>query len=330
MGKLFHIIITALICLVIFPAAGSAQTCCSGGVPLSGNIGFLGAGPGTLQLELSYDLNYLATLKNGSESYDDEYRKRITQSLLLKTGYSITRWLAVDALFSLVNQRRTISFNEQSNSVRTLGAGDAVIMVKYIFPGLNAGGVEIQLGAGPKIPLGPSDLTDDRGITLNADLQPGSNSWDLITWGYFSRQLKARPSSVFSARIVGRFNGTNREYLGSQNYRFGNTLQVYLGIGDQLLIGNRIIIPSLSFRYRHAWADKINDLQLDNTGGRWINIIPAVGWHISQSMIFNLVPEIPIYSKVEGIQLAPTFRIQAGLYMSLGTGKKNQLNQYTL
>ena len=58
---------------VLFLAAGilsllvstaNSQTCCSGGVPLSGNIGFEGANQGAFQMELSYDLNYLATLKD--------------------------------------------------------------------------------------------------------------------------------------------------------------------------------------------------------------------------------------------------------------------------
>ena len=81
-----------------------SQTCCSGGVPLSGNIGFEGASKGTVQMEVSYDLNYLATLKTGSEIYEDGTRQRTTQSLLIKSGYSITNWLAFDALFSYVFQ----------------------------------------------------------------------------------------------------------------------------------------------------------------------------------------------------------------------------------
>ncbi len=44
-----------------------AQTCCSGGVPLSGNIGFEGSNRGTLQMELGYDLNYISTLKKEDE-----------------------------------------------------------------------------------------------------------------------------------------------------------------------------------------------------------------------------------------------------------------------
>ena len=309
---------------------GFSQTCCSGGVPLSGNIGFVGADRGSFQMELSYDLNYLATLKNGSDVYADENRKRITQSLLLKGGYSINNWLALDALFTYVFQQRKVTFLEESNTVRTHGLGDAVLMLKFIPLRISSSGHELQLGAGPKIPLGKSDLSDDRGITLNADMQPGSGSWDAIAWGYFARQLKMRPSSVISLRVVGRINGVNREYFGSQSYQFGNSFQVYLGIGDQFILANKIITPSLSLRYRQAGPDEINGQVLDNTGGQWINVIPAISWHIRQNTILHLIPEIPLYSDVEGIQLTPTFRMQIGIYHNFGAKKENKYKIYQL
>jgi hypothetical protein len=309
---------------------GFSQTCCSGGIPLSGNIGFAGADRGSFQMELSYDLNYLATLKIGSDAYAEENRKRITQSLLLKGGYSVNHWFAIDVLFSYVFQQRKITYLEETNLVNTHGLGDAVIMAKFIPLRISTSGYELQFGAGPKIPLGQSDLTDERGLTLNADMQPGSGSWDAITWAYFARQFKSRPTSVLSARIVGRFNGVNREYLGSQTYQFGNSVQAYLGIGDQVIIGNEIFSPSFSLRYRHAWTNKINGRVLDNTGGQWINVIPAISWHIRQNTILHLIPEIPLYSNVEGIQLTPTFRMQIGIYHTFGGKKENKYKIHQL
>ena len=330
MKHILKVVILFLSLMSFSFATGYSQTCCSGGVPLSGNIGFEGAAPGALQMDLSYDLNYLSTLKNGADLYPDENRERITQSILLKAGYSITNWLAVDALFSFVSQTRNITYQEVLNNVNTKGIGDAVIITKLILTRLQETGMEIQLGAGPKVPLGKTNMQDVRGITLNADLQPGSGSWDFITWGLFMRQLNFRPSATVSARIVGRFNGSNREYLGTQNYRFGNSFQVYGGIGDQLLLGNQIFSASLSVRYRIAWADEINGVMLDNTGGQWINLIPALGWSIGQNSMIQLVPEIPLVSIVNGIQLTPTFRLQAGIYHTFGRKKEVKSKIYQL
>ena len=317
-------------CMVLLCSPGYSQTCCSGGVPLSGNIGFTGAEAGTLQAELSYDLNYLETLKDGSEVYQGNSRRRITQSLLLKSGYSITRWLAVDALFTYVFQERQVSVLDQTFRVNTRGVGDALILPKFTLSNISTSGHEIQLGLGLKVPLGRTDVKDERGITLNADLQPGSGSWDMITWTYFARQFRSRPSMVVSVRILARFNGMNQEYLGTQTYQFGRSGQVYLSLGDQLLIGNKIFAPSLSLRFRGAGPDRINGHELDNTGGQWINIIPALSWHITQNTILNLVPEIPLYSKVNGIQLTPTFRMQLGIYYRFGQKKEDKSKTYIL
>jgi hypothetical protein len=322
--------VVAISLLVFGQIRGFSQTCCSGGVPLSGNIGFQGAASGTLQMEFSYDLNYLATLKTGDVTYEDGTRQRTTHSFLLKTGYSINRWFAIDALFSYVLQGRKISFNDQIDQVNTHGLGDAVLMAKFILSNISESGSELQLGIGPKLPLGRTDLTNNLDITLNADMQPGSGSWDLITWAYYARQFAKRPTMVASARVVGRINGMNREYLGSQTYSFGNSVQFYLGIGDQVVWGNRILSPSLSVRYRYAAGDRINDQELDNTGGQWINVLPALSWHFSPRSILHFVPEIPLYSNVGGTQLTPTFRMQVGLYHSFGMIRKDKSKTYQL
>lgn len=155
---------------------GLSQTCCSGGVPLSGNICFEGAAKGTLQTEWSYNLNYLATLKNGTEIFEDEGRQRITHSFLFKLGYSNNNWFAIDALFSYVLQERKIFFNEQTNHENAHGPGDAVLMAKFILSSISKKGSELQLGLGPKLPLGSTNRANKNNILLNADMQPGPRS----------------------------------------------------------------------------------------------------------------------------------------------------------
>ena len=98
-------------------------------------------------MEVSYDLNYLATLKNGSDVYVDESRRRITQSLLLKGGYSFNRWLAIDALFSYVYQGRRITYLEESNHTNTHGLGDAVVMAKFILSRISDSGSALHLSS---------------------------------------------------------------------------------------------------------------------------------------------------------------------------------------
>jgi hypothetical protein len=122
-------------------------------VPLSGNIGFTGSEKGTFQTELSYDLVYLAMLKQGREFYDDQNRLRITHSVLWKAGYNISNRLAVDALFSYVAQERRISYQGTENRVHTHRVGDAVLIGKLLLSSMTGPGMEIQLNVVPEIPL---------------------------------------------------------------------------------------------------------------------------------------------------------------------------------
>ncbi|MDF1573694.1 MAG: hypothetical protein P1P86_00690 [Bacteroidales bacterium] len=293
-------------------------------------MGFESAVKGTLQIEMSYDLNFLATLKTGTETLEDGSRQRITQSVLLKTGYSIRPWLAIDALFSYVKQSRKVSFDDQINQVGTSGLGDAVLIAKFVISRMSENVTELQLGVGPKLPLGRSDLSNKQNITLNADLQPGSGSWDLINWAYYARQFTKRPTMVASARIVGRFNGENEDYLGVQTYGFGNSIQIYLGLGDQVTIGRTLISYALSIGARNAGVDRVNGRELENTGGRWIHVLPAFSWHLFPNSIIHIVPELPLYSYVGGTQLTPSFRMQIGYYHSLSKKSEHKSNRLQL
>jgi len=301
-----------------------SQACCSGGVPLSGNMGFANSGMGSLQMELSYDLNYLSLLKNGTELISEDPRTRLTQSVLYKAGYSISDYLAVDALFSYVFQSRKVQFQENTTVAETNGLGDALLMFKLVLSGLFNQPLDLQIGAGPKIPLGKSDITDERGITYAADMQPGSGSWDFLTWTYGSWQPGNRPSASVTARFVARLNGVNKEYLSTGTYQFGTSIQAYLGYAEQFFLGKLLLSPSLQVQYRQALEDRISGVELLNTGGQWLYLVPGLSWHIRPELILNLYPEIPFYSRVNGIQLSPTFRFQAGIYFLLDMKKKNR------
>lgn len=293
---------------------GWSQTCCSGGVPLSNNLGLPNEGKGTLLLGLSYDYNNLNTLNAGSDELDDDSRLRVTNSFLLNVGYSLTDRISVETLFTWVNQLRTISqFGNQSDT-ETTGVGDAVFLVKYAFPNVLGQRSTISLGGGVKAPLGRSDLLTAQGIQLTADLQPGSGAWDYIGLISMSKGLNFRPSSEVSLSFAYRATGTNNDYLnGTSSYEVGDEIQTNLGYTDQFLLFGAIFSPGLIFKYRKAQVDKINTSNLPNTGGEWIFIRPVLSANITQDLVLRSRLEIPLYSYVDGTQLTPTNRFTIGL-----------------
>lgn len=129
-----------------------SQTCCSGGVPLSNNLGLPNEGKGSFLLGLNYDYNNLNTLNAGTEKLNNDSRMRIKNSVLLNLGYAFTDRISVETLFTWVNQTQTITQFGNENFTETKGIGDAVILAKYAFPDILGTNSVLNVGLGTKAP----------------------------------------------------------------------------------------------------------------------------------------------------------------------------------
>lgn len=300
-----------------------SQTCCSGGVPLSNNIGLPIANKGILQVSFSYDYNNLNSLYEGSKKLEDNNRLRITHSTLVNLGYSITDKLSFEGLFSWVNQRRRIITNNTLS--QSSGIGDAIFLSRYKFYDKNF--FTFSVGAGLKLPTGASDKKNDIGIVLNADLQPGSNALDAIFMTSISKQFNFRKSLTFSTRLTYRNTGVNSEYQNVNEYKFGNETQLFFSIVDQFFVFNKLFNPRITLKYRQVLKDKINNNKISNTGGNWFFFKPGFSFSYNDNIDFFTSIELPIYSNVDGIQLTPTFRLNFSILIQLFKNKSK--NNFT-
>lgn len=300
---------------LLFYGLGKArgQSCCSGGVPISANLGLPPEAGRTVQLNFSYDLNVLETLKDGVETLDDDSRSRRTHSALMQAGYSLSDRWAIDVLFSWVRQERIIQQFGREDFTATNGIGDGVFLLKYQLYASPQNQTMLWLGLGAKAPLGHADLRRADGLTINADLQPGSGAWDGIVWGQVIHSLPARPSLAFSGTTVYSKKGINRAYLGSEAYQFGDEWQLSAGISDRMLWGKAIVDPALTLRFRRAGPDRLNQQAVPSTGGTWIFLSPSFSYWASPALALNARLELPLLADITGTQVSPTYRISIGL-----------------
>ncbi len=305
---------TLIILLVLlFGQYVYAQTCCSGGVPLSNNLGLSNEGKGSFQVGINYDYNNLNTLNAGNDRLNDNSRQRITNSILANFGYSFTDKFSVETLFTWVNQTRTITQFGNENFTETKGIGDAVILLKYTFPNVFKNNTTLNIGIGSKIPLGKSDIVSNQGIQLTADLQPGSGAFDGIGWLSLAKQFNFRPTATFSSNLTYRFTGVNSSYLNNTStYKFGNVLQANISYVDEFLVSKTLINPGLVVKYRKSTVDKIDNSIIPNTGGEWLFARAELTIQLSQNLSFTNKYEVPLYSYVDGTQLTPTSRFTTG------------------
>jgi len=328
MKKLPQICCFYLLCMASMPAI--AQNCCSGGVPISGNLGLPTGEPGSFQVSLSYDLNLLRKLKTGTsvEAETTIRRLRTTQSFLLSAGYTLTPRISVETFVSWVRQERTVTnlVSDSKNFQSAQGIGDVVVLGKYYVLPPDNNFTSLQLGLGAKLPTGSYEEETEGGIPLGMDLQPGSGSWDGIFWGRFTHIFASRPSMSFSLTGSYSLRTRNRSFrqLGNgttQDWKIGDELQLLAGVADRFQLGRWVLDPSLSFRVRLAERDETNGFEMDNTGGSWLFWVPGISMAITPTISWQATGDIPLYSNISGTQLTPSFRLNTGLIFQFATRK---------
>ncbi len=303
--------------IVLISLIKSEAQCCSGGVPMSGNLGMPSADIGTVQLALNYDFNKLSRFQAGRDKLNTNEFSRESNSILFEVGYTFTERLSADIFLSWVRQKRN---NKLADVVdKTSGIGDASVLVKYkVLSSLN-------VGLGIKAPLGASDFSTSNGVALPLDLQPGSGAWDQILWANWSVPAKfIREATTFSATSTFRLAGKNDSFFIT-TYEVGNEFILNTNLSDRFVIGSLIFDPSIGINYRHQGTDTTFEFDNPNSGGNFIFINPGVSYQITPDLSYQANAAIPIYRDVGGTQVSPTFRFNTGIFYRFNTKRKNPI-----
>ena len=290
-----------------------SQACCSAGTPMLGSLETSTTSKNNLQLSLTYDYNTLQSVYEGTQKIDDQTRERRTQSALLEATYGLTDRITLTGLFSYINQRRVVSPTaEVGNVLSSSGFGDALLLFKYEIISQNIlNQRQLAVGVGPKIPTGASDVTQNR-ILLPADMQPGSGSWDVVFWSYYSEGfMPDLPLNIFITASY-KLNTSNDRFSNSDaGYKFGNEFVSSVGAGYRT---DTILDYSFSLRFRTTAVDQFDNQEVPNTGGVWLYAIPGLNIKVTDYLITRITGQIPIYRNLQGTQLTTTYTLSASLF----------------
>lgn len=303
-----------LLCMIL-PSISLSQTCSCAGAPLISSQSVSTTSQGNLLLGITYEHNQISELYRANNKLTNQTVKRSTQSTLIELNYGITDRLTISGTATYVRKRR---LGLQSNDeLVTTGIGDGLVLLKYV---LHQNTIKEQyqlaIGGGAKIPFGKSSLTND-GIALNLDMQPGTGAWDGVVWSYFSKTFA--PSSTINLFLFStyRATGSTERFSTNDNYEFGNEFLVNIGVTDN-------ITSDLSYigvlNYRSTSSDQRNNNKLPNTGGKWINLEPALKYQLTDGLSIKASGKIPVYQYLNGLQ--PTTSYTASLSLFYNFGKK--------
>jgi len=289
-----------------------SQACCSAGTPIIGSLALPPAENGKMLFALSYDYNNLNDLYSESEKIDDGSRQRLTKAFILESSYGLSDYFSLNALFSYVQQVRTIQSivpGQEDNQLNAQGLGDALLMVTYKMMRSNImSPTSLHFGVGVKAPVGESDLKHN-GILLPIDLQPGTGSWDL----------------AFRASVYHRFvSGSKFEVFSTTAYRINGENEREYSVGDEfLLFGGGGYSPSDYFRilmqvgYRFAREDQQFGEIISSTGGQWLDFLPALEINAIDNVGIRLSGQVPLHRDLNGVQLTTTYKFTLSLLYGL-------------
>jgi hypothetical protein len=189
--------------------------------------------------------------------------------------------------------------------------GDIKLIGSYqgLFPTNNLG---IQFGV--KLPTGKYGTAVDfysgpnAGTPLDASLQPGTGSTDVIVGAYYYRAI----SQNFDAFINGQFQAAVKHHMDQpgNDYRPGNSTTLSFGLRYE---GDPRWVPQLQVNLLHKSPDQGALADVQNTAGNVAYLSPGLTAQLSPSLHLFAFAQLPFYSNLYGIQLFPRWTGSVGV-----------------
>ena len=269
--------------LFLAAAHAAATTCSCANVPLLGTMELATPGDGKWFLATSYEYHDASELVSGSSTVPDTTgRDRTSEAFVVELSRGLVGKLSFSAMLATVRHDRTVGGIHDQVS----GLGDAIVMLKYSPASISLYSRHaLSFGVGAQIPLGEDDASRD-GIVFAEDLQPSTGALSGILWAYGARALNESRSARLYASATYSSNGEN-----DRDYRFGHSTTASIGGAYQTQTPWGF---NLELLYRHAERDERAAATIPNTGGEWLDLVPAVQYHINESMALRASGKIPV------------------------------------
>jgi hypothetical protein len=194
----------------------------------------------------------------------------------------------------------------------TVGSlGDVRLIANYqgLLPTHNLG---LQLGV--KLPTGQYGTTvtffdgPNKGAPLDASLQAGTGSTDLIAGAYYfqpvSQDFDAFATIQFQAAVEHRLDQPGNDY------RPGNGATLSFGLRYE---ANPTWVPQLQVNVSRKSADQGALADTTDTAGTVAYLSPGITVSLRQTLQGYAVLQVPVYSNLDGYQLFPHWTMTVGL-----------------
>ena len=168
------------------------------------------------------------------------------------------------------------------------GLGDSALMGQWS----HRSGPELSywFGGGVSIPTAKErDYPALSGADFGEVLTLGSGTWDpLVMHGFSFRAGPVDWLGSLWARLT--------LYENQFGYQSGSVIQSYLGVGGEL--GETPATSRLLLGYRHQWRARRDGLNILNSGGDWVSILPQMNWRFSPQISAQVGVDITLWRDI--------------------------------
>lgn len=266
------------------------------------------------QDELRSGTRRVDTVPDGTELEHDTLNRYVTAGVNYAPSYDWNFQLLVPYV---VRSHSTYGTYDSSEPLPDLSSasfsslGDLRLVANY--QGfLSSREFGVQLGV--KLPTGQYGTAVDfhsgplAGQPLDASLQPGTGSTDVIAGAYFhhplSRALELFASAQFQAAVKQRMDSIGNDY------RPGNSTSAILGLRYSV---DPRWVPQLQLNLLHKAPDTGALADVQNTAGTVLYVSPGITLQLARGLFAFGFVQLPAYSNLYGYQLFPRFSASVGL-----------------
>ncbi len=212
-----------------------------------------------------------------------------------------------DTVFTAVTRllHKQLNFTVPGSSRQQLsdsGLGDTTLLVKrrFYIDNFQAGGIQLALLGGVKLPTGDDSQRDNQGNLLPRSLQLGTGSVD-VPLGFVFLAFKDRIG--FNSSFLYQFNNE------SDGFRFGDETKVNLAFGYRLIpkqytsFQDKVLNVYLEVNTVVSQRASLNDQNVPDSGGTTVFLTPGVQAVLHPRFLVEAAFQIPIVQELNGTQL---------------------------
>ncbi|MGH8267867.1 MAG: transporter [Steroidobacteraceae bacterium] len=301
----------------------NAEACATCGCTLSADAAMGYSAAAGWRLSVEYDYINQDELRSGTRSVsgvpDGNEFEHDTLNRYITAGLSYSPNSSWNVMVLLAYVERTHStygtFDSTQplpdlSSSRSSSIGDVKLIGSYqgLLPTHNLG---VQLGV--KLPSGHYGTAVDfsagpnAGTPLDASLQPGTGSTDVIVGAYYYQAI----SQDFDVFVNGQFQSAVNHHMDQpgNDYRPGNSTTLSFGLRYE---ADPRWVPQLQVNLLHKSPDQGALADVQSTAGTVAYLSPGVTARVFAALhVFGFV-QLPMYSNLYGFQLFPRYTASVG------------------